>query len=31
VRDLDDTLARLRKYGAQLVGEVVRYGDVWRT
>jgi len=24
VEDIDDTLARLRKHGAQLVGEVVR-------
>jgi catechol 2,3-dioxygenase-like lactoylglutathione lyase family enzyme len=30
VDDLDDTLARLRKHGAQLVGEVVRYDDVYR-
>src|SRR6201984_3177907 len=30
VDDLDDTLARLRKRGAQLVGEVVQYGDVYR-
>jgi catechol 2,3-dioxygenase-like lactoylglutathione lyase family enzyme len=30
VDDLDDTLARLRKHGAQLVDEVVRYGDVYR-
>jgi catechol 2,3-dioxygenase-like lactoylglutathione lyase family enzyme len=30
VDDLDDTLARLRKHGAQLVGEVVRYEDVYR-
>jgi predicted enzyme related to lactoylglutathione lyase len=28
--DLDDTLARLRKHGAQLVDEVVRYEDVYR-
>src|SRR3954464_11565819 len=27
VDDLDDTLARLRERGAQLVAEVVRYGD----
>jgi catechol 2,3-dioxygenase-like lactoylglutathione lyase family enzyme len=25
VKDIDDTLARLRKHGAQLVGEVVQY------
>jgi catechol 2,3-dioxygenase-like lactoylglutathione lyase family enzyme len=29
VDDLDDTLARLRKHGAQLVGEVVQYEDVY--
>ena len=27
VEDIDDTLARLRKRGAQLVGEVVQYKD----
>src|SRR5262245_57575288 len=30
VEDIDDTLARLRKHGAQLVGEVVQYEDVYR-
>jgi catechol 2,3-dioxygenase-like lactoylglutathione lyase family enzyme len=30
VDELDETLARLRKHGAQLVGEVVRYEDVYR-
>ncbi len=30
VDDLDDTLARLRQHGAQLVGEVVRYEDEYR-
>lgn len=30
VDDIDDTLERLRKRGAQLVGEVVRYQDVYR-
>jgi catechol 2,3-dioxygenase-like lactoylglutathione lyase family enzyme len=30
VGDLDDTLARLRKHGARLVGEVVNYQDVYR-
>lgn len=30
VDDLDDTLERLRPRGAQLVGEVVQYGDVYR-
>ena len=30
VDDLDDTLARLREHGAQLVDEVVEYKDVYR-
>ena len=30
VDDIDETLERLRKRGAQLVGEVVRYKDVYR-
>jgi catechol 2,3-dioxygenase-like lactoylglutathione lyase family enzyme len=30
VDDLDDTLARLRGHGAQLVDEVVEYEDVYR-
>src|SRR2546427_5952734 len=30
VDDLDETLARLRKHGAQLVGEVVQYKDAYR-
>jgi catechol 2,3-dioxygenase-like lactoylglutathione lyase family enzyme len=30
VDDLDDTLARLDKHGAQLVGEVVNYEDIYR-
>lgn len=30
VEDLDETLARLRKRGAQLVGEVVQYEDAYR-
>jgi len=30
VEDLDELLDRLRKRGAQLVGEVVRYEDVYR-
>ncbi len=30
VEDLDDTLVRLNRRGAQLVGEVVRYGDMYR-
>ena len=30
VDDVDDTLTRLRDHGAQLVGEVVQYADVYR-
>jgi predicted enzyme related to lactoylglutathione lyase len=30
VDDIDDTLARLHERGAQLVGEVVQYEDVYR-
>ncbi len=30
VSDLDDTLARLKKHGAQLVGEVVNYENIYR-
>jgi catechol 2,3-dioxygenase-like lactoylglutathione lyase family enzyme len=30
VDDLDETLERLHKHGAQLVGEVVQYKDVYR-
>lgn len=30
VSDIDDTLARLRKHGAQLVGDVVQYQDIYR-
>ena len=30
VDDIDDTLARLRKRGAEIVGEVVRYQDAYR-
>src|ERR1700682_2297562 len=30
VDDIDETLARLRKRGAQLVGEVVQYKDAYR-
>ena len=30
VDDLDKTLARLRRLGAQLVGEVVQYQDIYR-
>ena len=30
VSDIDDTLVRLRKHGAQLVGDVVQYQDIYR-
>lgn len=30
VADIDDTIARLQKTGAQLVGEVVNYEDIYR-
>jgi catechol 2,3-dioxygenase-like lactoylglutathione lyase family enzyme len=30
VEDIDDTLVRLRKHGAKLVGEVVQYEDLYR-
>jgi catechol 2,3-dioxygenase-like lactoylglutathione lyase family enzyme len=30
VDDLDDTLARLRNHGAELVGEVVQYEEIYR-
>ena len=30
VKDIDDTLARLGAHGANLVGEVVRYEDMYR-
>lgn len=30
VKDLDDTLARLRKHGAEVVDRVVQYEDVYR-
>ena len=30
VEDIDDTLARLQKMGAQLVGEVVKYEELYR-
>jgi len=30
VEDIDDTVARLSELGAQLVGEVVQYEDVYR-
>lgn len=30
VSDIDETLTRLRKHGAQLVGDVVNYEDIYR-
>ena len=30
VEDIDDVVARLRKHGAELVGEIARYEDVYR-
>ena len=30
VDDIDDTVARLRKHGAELVGELVQYEDIYR-
>ena len=30
VDDIDDTLARLGKHGAEVVGKVVRYEDMYR-
>ena len=30
VDDIDDTVARLRRHGAELVGEIVQYEDVYR-
>jgi len=30
VKDIDGTVARLRKLGAELVGEVVKYEDIYR-
>lgn len=30
VEDIDDTVARLQKHGAELVGEIVRYEDSYR-
>jgi predicted enzyme related to lactoylglutathione lyase len=30
VEDIDDTLVRLRKRGAKLVGEVVQYANMYR-
>ncbi|MEU3526441.1 VOC family protein [Streptomyces sp. NPDC038707] len=30
VDDIDDTIARLRAHGAELIGEVARYEDIYR-
>jgi catechol 2,3-dioxygenase-like lactoylglutathione lyase family enzyme len=30
VEDIEDTLARLRSHGAELVGELAQYGDMYR-
>ncbi|MEU7017625.1 VOC family protein [Streptomyces sp. NPDC046385] len=30
VDDIDDTIARLRPHGAELIGEVARYQDIYR-
>jgi predicted enzyme related to lactoylglutathione lyase len=30
VEDLDDTVARLRAHGAELMGEVVQYQDLYK-
>jgi catechol 2,3-dioxygenase-like lactoylglutathione lyase family enzyme len=30
VDDIDDVVARLRKYGAELVGEIAQYEDIYR-
>jgi predicted enzyme related to lactoylglutathione lyase len=30
VEDIDDTLARLRPHGAELVGELAQYEDTYR-
>jgi predicted enzyme related to lactoylglutathione lyase len=30
VEDIDETLARLRSHGAELVGELVQYEDMYR-
>jgi catechol 2,3-dioxygenase-like lactoylglutathione lyase family enzyme len=30
IENLDDTVARLKKHGAELVGEIVQYEDVYR-
>ena len=30
VDDIDDTVSRLRKHGAELVGEIAQYKDIYR-
>jgi predicted enzyme related to lactoylglutathione lyase len=30
VEDLDDVLARLRSHGAELIGDVAQYEDIYR-
>jgi predicted enzyme related to lactoylglutathione lyase len=30
VEDIDDTVSRLQKHGAELVGEIVQYEDAYR-
>ena len=30
VEDIDDTVARMRAHGAELIGEVVQYADKYR-
>jgi catechol 2,3-dioxygenase-like lactoylglutathione lyase family enzyme len=30
VEDIDDTVSRLQKYGAELVGEIVQYENIYR-
>ncbi|QIF02090.1 VOC family protein [Roseimicrobium sp. ORNL1] len=30
VEDIDDTVARMREHGAELLGEMVQYGDAYR-
>ncbi len=30
VDDIDDTVARLRRHGAELLGEIVQYEDAYR-
>lgn len=30
VTDIDDVIARLKRHGAELIGEVVNYEDIYR-